>query len=96
MLLEELRTIKKPFIEAMAAECGLYELRIFGSVARGEERPDSDVDFLVKTGDEVSLLDLVHFELEVGEILGRPVQAIPDDGLSPFLKDRIINEAVPL
>lgn len=80
----------------IAARHGARHLRIFGSVARGEDRPGSDVDVLVSMDSGRDLLDLIALEQELAEALGRPVDVVTDDGLSPYLKERIQREAVAL
>ena len=73
-----------------------HSLRVFGSVARGEDRPDSDVDFLVDFEPDASLLDLIALKEEFEAVLGRPADVVTVDGVSPFLRERILKEAVPL
>ena len=73
-----------------------HSLRVFGSVARGKDRPDSDVDFLVDFEPGASLLDLVGLKEEFEAVLGRPADVMTADGVSPFLRERILKEAVPL
>jgi predicted nucleotidyltransferase len=73
-----------------------HSLRVFGSVARGEDRPDSDVDFLVDFEPGASLLDFVGLKEEFEAVLGRPADVVTADGVSPFLRERILKEAVPL
>jgi predicted nucleotidyltransferase len=73
-----------------------HSLRVFGSVARGEERPDSDVDFLVDFEPDASLLDLIGLKEDFEAVLGRPADIVTAEGVSPFLRDRILKEAVPV
>lgn len=68
-------------------------LRIFGSAARDEENRDSDVDFLVEFTTRKSLLDLVRAERELAELVGRPVDLVTEDALSPYLRDRVLQTA---
>jgi len=69
---------------------------VFGSVARGEAGPASDVDLLVQMDSGRSLLDLIGLTQELESILQRKVDVLTDEGLSPYLKERIQAEAVPL
>ncbi|MBA4741615.1 MAG: nucleotidyltransferase family protein [Azoarcus sp.] len=71
-------------------------LRVFGSVARGEEREDSDVDLLVDFGSEASLLDQVGLQADFERVLGRRVDIVTPNGVSPFLRERIVREARPI
>ena len=73
----------------------LSNVRIFGSVARGEQRPGSDVDLLVTPFPEASLFDLAGFQEEAGELLGVRVDVLSDGGTGTVLA-RIRAEAVPL
>lgn len=75
---------------------GASNVRVFGSVARGDAHERSDLDLLVNMDDGRSLMDLCGFLLDVEELLGRKVDVVDEDGLSPYLKDRILAEAKPL
>lgn len=71
-------------------------LRVFGSVARGEDRPDSDIDLLVEFDPSASLLDLIGLQQDIEAILGRHADIVTPNGISPFLRERILSEARPL
>ena len=75
---------------------GVTRLALFGSVARGEERPDSDIDVLIDVDPNVkfTLLDWAGVEADVQELFGRPVEVCRRDRLKPLLRDAIIAEAV--
>lgn len=96
MQLAELQRDYRDFILALASEHGLSDIRVFGSVARGEAKPGSDLDMLVKIAPKVSLLDVIGFELEVGKHIGIPVQTVDDECIHPLLKEGILHDAVPL
>lgn len=68
-------------------------LRIFGSAARGEDRPDSDVDLIVEFDGEKSLFDLIGLELELKDFLGREVDLLTEPAISRYLRDRILASA---
>jgi predicted nucleotidyltransferase len=87
---------KKPELLRAAAHHRALNVRIFGSVARAEDQPDSDVDFLVDFAPEASLLDLVGLQQEIEAILGRRADVVTPDAVSPFLRERILREARPL
>jgi predicted nucleotidyltransferase len=78
----------------LADRYGATNVRIFGSVARGEERADSDLDVLVDFNR--SLLKLAAFQRELGTLLDCKVDVLTDGGLSPYLKDEILGGSVPL
>ena len=69
---------------------------VFGSFARGEPREDSDLDILVEFGGDKSLLDLAGLKLDLEEILGRSVDVITYRGLSPRIRERVLEEQVPI
>lgn len=87
---------RKSELSAIAAKRGARDLRVFGSVARGEDGPDSDIDLLVHMDAGRSLLDLVGLQQDLSEALGKSVDVISDRGIYPYLRDRILNEAIPL
>lgn len=94
--IQQLLATKREAILALAARHGARNVRIFGSVARGEPTLQSDVDLLVEMEKGRSLLDLVAFGQDVEELLGCPVDVITDGGVSPYLRERIYAEARPL
>jgi hypothetical protein len=65
---------------------------VFGSTARGEATQESDIDLLVEFGERKSLLDLVRLERELSATLGRKVDLLTKDALSPYLRERILGE----
>jgi len=81
---------------ALASLHRATRVRIFGSVARGEDKPDSDIDLLVDFAPEASLLDLVGLQQDAEALLGRQVDIVTPEGMSPFLKERILSDARPL
>ena len=80
-------------ISELARRRGVTSIKVFGSVARAEARPDSDVDLLVELEDGRSILDLGGFLDEVSELLGRPVHVVTP---RTQLGARVGGEAVPL
>ena len=68
---------------------GALKIGLFGSYARGEQRPDSDLDVLVDFVDRKSLLTLVRIERELSENLGIKVDLLTEQAISPYLVDRI-------
>ena len=96
MGLKELLQNKRGEILRLAAKHGAYNVRVFGSVARGDDGEKSDVDFLVGMEDGRSLFDLGGLLVDLEELLGRKVDLVEDGGISPYLKDRILKEAAPL
>lgn len=80
----------------LAAQHGATNVRVFGSLAREDATPESDVDFLVDMEAGRSLLDLVGLWQDLEDLLDRSVDVISEGGISPYLRDKIIAEAVPL
>jgi uncharacterized protein len=83
-------------IAEAAASHGASNVRVFGSAARRELRPGSDLDLLVRMDEGRSLFDLIALSQELEDTLGVPVDVLSEGGLSPYLRDRILSEAVPL
>lgn len=81
---------------ALARKHGASSVRVFGSVARGTARPDSDVDLLVEMEPGRSIFDLIALEQDLAELLGRPVQVVSAAGLKPRVMERVLSEAVPV
>jgi predicted nucleotidyltransferase len=65
---------------------------VFGSVARGEATEQSDIDLLVSFSKRKSLLDLVRLEREVSAALGKKVDLLTENAISPYLRDRVKRE----
>jgi hypothetical protein len=80
----------------LAVTHGARNVRLFGSVARGEAGIESDVDMLVSMEPGRTLLDLVGLWQDLERLLGRSVDLLSDGGLSPYLRDRILVEAIAL
>jgi uncharacterized protein len=83
-------------ITALADKHGAHSVRVFGSVARGDSGPESDVDLLVKMEEGRSLLDLSALVLDLKDLLGAKVDVVSEDGLYWLLRRRILKEARPL
>ena len=96
MGIDDLLTDKREEILRIAAKHGAHNVRIFGSVARGEARPESDLDFLVDMETGRSLLDMGGLVMELRELLGRDVDVATVRGLKPRIRERVLEEAVPL
>src|SRR5207244_5014388 len=83
-------------ITDIAARHGARSVRVFGSIARGEARPESDIDLLVKMGPGRSLLDQAALLVELQDLLGRDVDIVTDEGLRGRIRGRVLREPVPL
>jgi predicted nucleotidyltransferase len=96
MTIRELLSAKRDEILSLAAKHGAFNVRVFGSVARGEERSDSDIDFLVEMESHRSLLDQVGLIQDLEDLLGRKVDVATETGLRERVKVRILRDAIPL
>ena len=96
MRLKELLTEKRDEILSLATKYGAFNVRIFGSVARGDETADSDVDFLVELEPGRNLLDRIALIQDLEDLLGTKVDVATVKGLREYFRDRILREAVPL
>jgi predicted nucleotidyltransferase len=85
-----------PILKALAAEHGYTRLAVFGSVARNQARPDSDIDLIVEAPAGTSSFDFIRFRQLIEQVLGREVDLVDYGGLKPRLDDDIRREAVPL
>ncbi len=91
-----LASARRADINRIAASHGAQNVRVFGSVQRGEETSSSDLDLLVDMSEGRSLFDLVALGDELEESLGVEVDVVTEGSLSPYLRDRILSEAVVL
>jgi len=96
MGIDEVLKVKREEILRIAAQHGARNVRIFGSVARGEAKLDSDVDVLVDLEPGRSLLDHAALMLELEELLRCKVDVATERGLRARVRDRVLREAVPL
>jgi predicted nucleotidyltransferase len=96
MTADELLKTRRSEILTLARKYGAHNVRIFGSVARGEARLDSDIDFLVELEPGRSLFDLGGLLYELRNLLGVEVDVVTEKGLRQRIRDRVIQEAVPI
>lgn len=94
MGIEDLLKDKREEILRIAARNGASNVRVFGSVARGDAGPDSDVDFLIDMEEKRSLMDLGSLLMDLQDLLGRRVDVAEPEGLHWYVKDRVLKEAV--
>jgi predicted nucleotidyltransferase len=85
----------------LAELCRRYQVRelsVFGSAARGEMRPDSDIDLLVEflPGAQINLVDYAGLMLDLSKLVGRKVDLVSKKGLKPLIRDAVLQEARPV
>lgn len=96
MGVSEILQKKRSEILRIAEKHGVRQIRVFGSVARGEATDKSDVDFLVEVGPRHSSFFPGGLVADLEELLGREVDVVEPAGIYPPLKEAILREAVPL
>lgn len=77
----------------LCEEHGVRRLRIFGSAARGEERPNSDVDLIVEFGRPTGFIELLRLERLLSDFFGRPVDLVTEPGLDPYIRESVLSSA---
>jgi hypothetical protein len=87
---------KREQILRLARKHGVTGVRVFGSMARGDAGPQSDIDLLVEVGPDPSPWFPGGLVAELEELLGRRVQVVTERGLDDLLRDRVLEEAIPL
>ena len=95
-MLENILNNYRQEILELAKKYGAYNVRIFGSVARGEADANSDIDFLVDMEVGRSLFDLGGLLMELQELLGCRVDLVTEKGLRKRMKERVLQEAIEL
>ncbi|MEY4039145.1 MAG: hypothetical protein RLZZ52_13 [Actinomycetota bacterium] len=80
----------------IAKEHGAHDLKVFGSVVTGKEHEKSDIDLLATFDKGMTLMGIVRLEFALGELLGVDVDVVAEKSLRPFLRDRVLGEAVQL
>lgn len=96
MTIEELLHDRRDEIHRIAAQHGVTRLRVFGSVARGEARPESDLDLLIEVGPETSSWFPAGLIMDLEQLLGCRVDVVTEQGLNPALRDEVLRDARPL
>ena len=80
----------------LADKYGATDVRVFGSVARGDADVSSDIDFVVRMSPGRSLFDLGGLLMDLQDLLGRRVDVVTERGLRPRMRERVLREAVPV
>ena len=93
---KELISARRSEILSLASQHGATNVRVFGSVARGEDDTESDIDLMVDLEPGRSLFDLGGLLMSLQKLLGREVDIVTEQGLRPSLRERILQEAILL
>ena len=96
MKIQELLKARREQILEIARKHGAYNVRVFGSVARGEGNEQSDLDFLVEVGPAHSAWFPAGLVADLEDLLGIPVDVVTEDGLHWYIKEKVLEEARPL
>jgi len=96
MDLQTLLRQKREQVLITAAHYGAYDVRVFGSAARGDSDVASDIDLLVKLEPGRSLMDLGGLLFDLQTLLGTEVDVVTEKGLRPRIRDQVLREAIPL
>lgn len=96
MNLSETLKEKREEILSIAGKHGVTGIRVFGSAARGDDTPESDIDFLIEVGGPTTPWFPGGLIVDLEKLLGRQVQVVTEDSIYWLLRRRILKEAVPL
>jgi len=96
MAMDKILSSRREEILRVAERYGARDVRVFGSRARDEARPDSDFDVLITVGEHTSLLDIVAIKQDLEDLLGSTVHLVTEDAISPYMREQVLREAVRL
>ena len=80
----------------IAHRYGANNVRVFGSRARGEGRPDSDIDILIAVGERTSLLDIIAIQQDLEDLFSSSVHVATEDAISPYIREKVLSQAIAL
>ncbi|NOZ51221.1 MAG: nucleotidyltransferase family protein [Chloroflexi bacterium] len=86
-------SVDKERLLELCRQYHVASLKVFGSVARGEERSDSDIDILVRFSRPLSLLTLVRLERELSELMKKKVDLVTEQAISPYIRSSVLASA---
>lgn len=87
---------KREQIINIAKQNKIHNVKLFGSVLREEDNPNSDIDFLVECSDDCSLFDIISLKYDLEEFLRRQIDVVTSDSIHWTLRDKILQEAKPI
>lgn len=92
----EALTVHRDQLRQLVSRYGLSRPRVFGSVVRGTDTDESDLDLLVEPGQSTSLLTMAGLKIDAEQLLGVPVSVLTPNGLPPKFRDGVLQQAQPL
>lgn len=92
----QLPSTQREAIKRITGKYGITRVRLFGSLARGEGNQKSDIDLLVELPPKTSLFTFVAIKLDLEDFLGRPVDLVTEKAISPYIREQVLREAIPL
>jgi uncharacterized protein len=96
MDLDKILKDERKEILRIAASHGAQNVRVFGSLARGEAGPDSDIDILVELDHGRSLLDIIAIKQDLEDLMGCDVDVVTEAAISPYIREQVLKEAISL
>jgi len=96
MAIDKVLQSRREEIVGIAQRYGAKDVRVFGSRARGEARPNSDFDLLVTVGEHTSLLDIIAIKQDLEDLLGSTVHVVTEDAISPYIREKVLKQAITL
>ena len=96
MEIEKTLREKRARILAITRQHGARNVRVFGSIARGEDKRDSDLDVLVELGPGRSLLDIIAIKQDLEDLLNTKVDVVTEAAVSPYIRDQVLRQAISL
>lgn len=96
MALDMVLKERREEIIRIAAGHGARDVRVFGSLARGEAGPDSDLDILVKLDPGRSLLDIIAIKQDLEDLIGCEVDVVTEAAISPYIREEVLRESLSL
>jgi predicted nucleotidyltransferase len=96
MMINETLKEKRDEILNIASRYGARNVRVFGSIARGEGRRDSDLDVLVELEPGRSLLDIIAIKQDLEDLLNTKVDVVTEAAVSPYIRDQVLRQAISL
>lgn len=94
--LNDIKNIIKSYEKKLKEEYKVVKFFLFGSYARGEQTPESDIDLLVELQEPIGMFKLLDLEEDLEEIFDKKVDLGTPEGLKPYIKDSILKEAIAL